>query len=117
MVSLLLIVFLIQLLIHLINTIGASTINELLWLLYQKLPLQSSALAADQLRLRREVLRLKQEMKGISSQDEFARWARVRRQHDRAQGEYDQKSEPPPPPFFPRKVVTLGVLADEMMNV
>ena len=43
--------------------------------------------------LRREVVRLKREMNATSSQDQFAKWAKLRRQHDKALAEYDQKSE------------------------
>lgn len=37
-------------------------------------------------------MRLKREMNGTSSQDEFAKWAKLRRQHDKTLAEYDQKS-------------------------
>jgi len=91
MANLLVIVFLIQLLIHLINTIGATAINDLLWKLYSSLPHTSEAVKT-QTTLRGEVVRLKREMAATSSQDEFAKWARLRRQHDKAMAEYDEKS-------------------------
>lgn len=62
-----------------------------LWQLSAKLPLASSKDAKDQMRLRREVLRLKREMNAISAQDDFARWAKIRRQHDKALAEHDKK--------------------------
>jgi hypothetical protein len=43
-----------------------------------------------QLALRREVLRLKRELAGVSAQDDFARWAKLRRQHDKAVADYDK---------------------------
>lgn len=121
MPSLLLPIFLLQLIIHLLNTVGASTINDLvstlqfllltlsplclslgsglpliwfalqLWHFYTRLPGTSvSHSVSQQRRLRSEVLRLKREMNATSSQDEFARWAKLRRQHDKAQAEYDE---------------------------
>ena len=62
-----------------------------LWTLYSKLPLSSSHDIGDQVRLRRDVVRLKREMAGISAQDEFSRWAKLRRQHDKAEEEYNKK--------------------------
>jgi len=34
---------------------------------------------------------LKKELASISAQDEFSRWAKVRRQHDKAVAEYEKK--------------------------
>jgi len=93
MPSLLVIVFVIQLLIHLVNTIGAAAINETLWNLYCRLPLRSSQSTAEQIRLRNEVVRLKREMAAVSAQDEFTRWAKLRRQHDKALAEHDKTAE------------------------
>jgi len=47
----------------------------------------------EQMRLRREVLRLKREMNAVSAQDEFSKWAKLRRQHDKAMEEHDRKGE------------------------
>ncbi|KAK5715708.1 GET complex subunit get1 [Elasticomyces elasticus] len=93
MVSVLLTVFLLQLAIHLVNTFGAQAVNELvpyhapgresaanttqLWNLYTKLPTPQSKDADESSRLRKEVARLHREMKSISAQDDFAKWARV----------------------------------------
>lgn len=41
-------------------------------------------------RLRAEVVRLKRELNGTSSQDEFAKWAKLRRQHDKAVTQYEE---------------------------
>ncbi|OAP59957.1 hypothetical protein AYL99_04959 [Fonsecaea erecta] len=81
MVSLLVTVFIIQLVCHLILTIGSKPINDL-----------SSKDMQEQLRLRREVLRLKREMNAVSAQDEFSKWAKLRRQHDKAMEEHDKKA-------------------------
>lgn len=45
----------------------------------------------SQAKLRAEVVRLKREMSSTSSQDEFAKWAKLRRQHDKAVAQYDEK--------------------------
>jgi len=93
MISLLLLVLLLQILVYLINTIGAKSINDLAWAAYTRLPISASKLPREQLILRNDVLKLKREMHGTSSQDEFAKWAKIRRQHDKKQAEYDQKTE------------------------
>ena len=68
------------------------TISFQAWLLYTRLPIASARLPREQLALRTEVLKIKREMHATSSQDEFAKWARIRRQHDKKQAEYDEKS-------------------------
>ncbi|KAK2753924.1 GET complex subunit get1 [Arachnomyces sp. PD_36] len=116
MLSLLVVVFLVQLAIYLINTIGASTIDNLvkppwpdvttttrphtrtistpeLWIIYLKLPHQTSRTAREQVKLKREVVQLKREMNATSSQDEFAKWAKLRRRHDKTLEEYEAKNK------------------------
>ncbi|KEF59829.1 uncharacterized protein A1O9_04677 [Exophiala aquamarina CBS 119918] len=46
----------------------------------------------EQVQLRREVVRLKREMNAISAQDDFARWAKIRREHDKALEAHDRKA-------------------------
>ncbi|KAK3069089.1 GET complex subunit get1 [Teratosphaeriaceae sp. CCFEE 6253] len=92
MISVLLLVFLLQLAIHLLNTLGAEAVNELLWTVYTKLPTPQSKDADESAKLRKEVARLHREMKSISAQDDFARWARVRRDHDKVKDKYDNQS-------------------------
>lgn len=89
--TLLFFVFFIQLTLYLINSIGAKTVNEILWQLYIRLPFGTSQNIKEQGRLRRNVVRLKREMAAVSAQDDFARWAKIRRQHDKALAEYDSK--------------------------
>ncbi|EEP80774.1 conserved hypothetical protein [Uncinocarpus reesii 1704] len=93
MASLLIIVFLSHVVTYLINTIGATTVDNLLWLLYLKLPNNTSRTAVEQRRLKGEVVQLKREMKSTSSQDEFAKWAKLRRRHDKAMEEYEAKNK------------------------
>jgi len=83
MPSLLLVVFLVQLAIHLVNTVGAATINSLLWNIYNCLPTPTSKSAQEQRELKRQFLKLRTELNATSSQDEFAKWAKLRRQHDK----------------------------------
>ncbi|MCJ1468637.1 GET complex subunit get1 [Pseudocyphellaria aurata] len=92
MASLLVIVFLLQLLIHLINTLGAPAINNLLWAIYRKISPAINASVTSLPKLRAEVFRLSQEMNSTSSQDEFAKWAKLRRQHDKAVAHYDEQA-------------------------
>ena len=75
------------------KTIIATNAHRQLWILYNKLPTSTSANVEAQTTLRREVVRLKREMNATSSQDEFAKWAKIRRQHDKVLAEYDGKSE------------------------
>ncbi|PYH97581.1 CHD5-like protein [Aspergillus ellipticus CBS 707.79] len=89
MLSLLWTVFFIHVAIYLVNTIGASTIDNLLWLLYLKVPTSTSKKAREQNRLKREALQLKRDMNNTSSQDEFAKWAKLRRRHDKTMEEYE----------------------------
>jgi hypothetical protein len=93
MISLLLLVFLIHLAIHLINTIGSNTIDQLLWMLYLRLPTSISREAREQQKLKHEVVQLKREMNATSSQDEFAKWAKLRRRHDKALEEFEAKNK------------------------
>ena len=42
--------------------------------------------------MKREVLQLKREMNNTSSQDEFAKWAKLRRRHDKSLEEFEAAS-------------------------
>jgi hypothetical protein len=95
MLSLILTIFFVHVAIYLVNTVGASTIDTLLWILYLKLPTSTSKNAREQSRLKREVVQLKREMNNTSSQDEFAKWAKLRRKHDKAMDEYEAMSAYP----------------------
>ena len=97
MISILLLVFLLQLAIHLTNTLGKQTVNDILWQLFTKLPTPQSREAAELAVLGRDVTRLKREMTATSAQDEFAKWAKLRRQHDKAKEKYDAKGTSFPP--------------------
>ncbi|KAH7401641.1 CHD5-like protein-domain-containing protein [Pyrenochaeta sp. MPI-SDFR-AT-0127] len=90
MPSLLLVVFILQLLLHIINTVGASTVNDLLWILYNKLPTPTSGSARKVQALKKEIVRLKRELGNTSPQDNFSKWAKLDRQHNKAMSEYQK---------------------------
>jgi hypothetical protein len=90
MPSLLLVTFLLQLTLHLINTIGTAPINEFLWAAYTTILPSSSESSSKITTLKREVVRLKRELAATSAQDDFAKWAKLRRQHDKAVTDYEK---------------------------
>jgi len=63
-----------------------------LWILYLRLPTSLSKDARKQRELKREVIRLRTEMDSTSSQDEFAKWAKLRRRHDKTLEEFEALS-------------------------
>ncbi|RCI12149.1 hypothetical protein L249_0389 [Ophiocordyceps polyrhachis-furcata BCC 54312] len=83
MLDLVFLIFSIELLAHLLNVIGASRINGLAWTLVNYLPVSTSRAAAQQRQLQAEYLKVRRDLNGTSSQDEFAKWAKLRRQHDK----------------------------------
>ncbi|VDB96410.1 Bgt-2440 [Blumeria graminis f. sp. tritici] len=83
MASLLVTVFLLQLAIHLINTVGASSLNSILWSIWSRLLGLSSNSVAEHDELKLQFLQLRRQLNATSSQDEFAKWAKLRRQHDK----------------------------------
>ncbi|KAE8350353.1 Protein get1 [Aspergillus coremiiformis] len=90
MLSLIWTIFFLHVTIYVVNTVGASTIDSLLWLLYLKLPTSTAKNAREQSRLKHEVVELKRDMNNTSSQDEFAKWAKIKRRHDKTMDEYEQ---------------------------
>ncbi|KAF4119428.1 tail-anchored protein insertion receptor [Geosmithia morbida] len=85
-------VFTIEVVSRLINAIGSTVINDFvrrvfpsspLWTLVNYLPISTSKSAAQQRKLQAEYLKVRAELNATSSQDEFAKWARIRRQHDK----------------------------------
>ena len=67
-----------------------------LWNLYNRLPTPTSKAAADQRRLQKDFLRLRKELNATSSQDEFAKWAKLRRQHDKVLEQLEKTSNDVP---------------------
>jgi hypothetical protein len=61
-----------------------------LWTLYNKFPTPTSSSAQKATKLKRDIVRLKRELGAVSPQDDFARWAKLQRQHDKAMSEYQK---------------------------
>jgi len=112
MPSLLVVIFVVELAVQIINNFGAAAINSLvrecrahalriqrlitvplqLWRIYTSLPTQLSKDYAHQRKLQAEYLAVRKELNGTSSQDQFARWAKLRRKHDTLLEELEKKS-------------------------
>ncbi|KAI5295101.1 GET complex subunit get1 [Ascosphaera acerosa] len=60
------------------------------WSLVVKLPTKTGDTARRRAALKTEVVQLKQQMTATSAQDEFAKWAKLRRKHDKALEQYEQ---------------------------
>ncbi|KAK3683630.1 CHD5-like protein-domain-containing protein [Podospora appendiculata] len=91
MPSLLVVVFVVELVVQLINTIGATTINNLLWRIVQTVPTSLSTEFALQRKRQKDYLDARHALNATSSQDEFAKWAKLRRQHDKLLEELEKK--------------------------
>lgn len=56
--------------------------------------------AAEQRKIQAEYLKIRRELTATSSQDEFAKWAKLRRQHDKVLDQLEKKSTYLAPNFF-----------------
>lgn len=70
-----------------------------LWTAFNYLPISTSKMAAKQRKLQAEYLQVRSQMVATSSQDEFAKWARLRRQHDKLLDEIEMTSQLPCSPI------------------
>jgi tail-anchored protein insertion receptor len=68
----------------------ANTHPRQLWNLYTSLTAPTAT--AEQRDLKARFMKVRTEMNGTSSQDEFARWAKLRRQHDKLLEELEKSS-------------------------
>ncbi|KAI5303748.1 GET complex subunit get1, partial [Ascosphaera pollenicola] len=73
-----------------INTVGTAVLGALEWSVNLKLPTATGRTARRHQELKKEVLHYKQQMTATSAQDEFAKWAKLRRKHDKILDEYEQ---------------------------
>ncbi|KND92648.1 Protein GET1 [Tolypocladium ophioglossoides CBS 100239] len=89
MPTLLFVIFAVELVAHFINAVGAAEINNLLWTLINYLPISTSKAAGEQRKIQAEYLKVRRELNATSSQDEFAKWAKLRRQHDKLLDQLD----------------------------
>ncbi|KAM3558468.1 hypothetical protein MY1884_000963 [Beauveria asiatica] len=83
MPSLLVVIFVVEAVVHVINLVGATVLNDLIWTAINYLPVPTSKTAAEQRKTQAEYLKVRRELNATSSQDDFAKWARIRRQHDK----------------------------------
>lgn len=88
MPPLLLVVFLVELAIQAVNSIGAATISNTLWNLYNYFPSKETA---DHRKLQAECLKVRRELAATSAQDQFAKWGRLDRQHKKMMDELTKK--------------------------
>lgn len=72
-------------------------------MLYNKLPTPSSVSAKRCQVLKKEIVQLKRELGNTSPQDNFSKWAKLDRQHNKAMAEY-QKLGMFAGPCYPRHV-------------
>ncbi|CAK7209095.1 GET complex subunit get1 [Sporothrix bragantina] len=93
MASLMLIVFLVEVAVLVVNSLGAAAISDFLWRIYNLIPSERSGAIAEQRKLQKEYLALRRDLHATSSQDEFAKWARLRRQHDKKLEELEAKKK------------------------
>ncbi|KAF3311535.1 GET complex subunit get1 [Orbilia oligospora] len=70
------------------------SLTPAIWETYTRIiPTRASADAKKLRQQQAEILRIRKEMATISSQDEFAKWAKLRREHDRRAAESEKLSE------------------------
>lgn len=77
--------------VELINNIGAAAINSAIWAIVNALPTKLSSEFAEQRKLQAEYLKVRKDLAATSSQDEFAKWAKLRRQHDKLYEQLEKK--------------------------
>jgi tail-anchored protein insertion receptor len=56
------------------------------------LPSETSKTAAQRQKLQSEYLKVRRDLNATSSQDEFAKWAKLRRQHDKLMDQLEKLS-------------------------
>jgi hypothetical protein len=78
-----LIILAVEVAIVVINAVGVQTINSILWALLSFFPTEASRLSAQRKKTQIEYLKVRRELNATSSQDEFAKWAKLQRQHDK----------------------------------
>ncbi|EGX97104.1 CHD5 domain containing protein [Cordyceps militaris CM01] len=83
MPSLLLVIFAVEVVVHVINLVGATVLNDLIWTAINYLPVPTAKAAAEQRKTQAEYVKVRRDLNTTSSQDQFAKWAKVRRQHDK----------------------------------
>ena len=68
-----------------------------MWNLYLSLPTQTARDLAERKKTQAEFLRVRKELNATSSQDQFAKWAKLHRQHDKLLEQLEKSSTCPVP--------------------
>lgn len=63
-----------------------------LWNLYLALPTETSRQETEKKKLQKDFLTIRRDLNATSSQDQFAKWAKLRRQHDKLMEQLEQMS-------------------------
>ncbi|KAI5809535.1 WRB/Get1 family, partial [Peziza echinospora] len=82
MPSLMITILLLTLLSHILNVLAPTILTDLLWLLYTTFSPPHRALLASHRDLKQKYLTTSTALSKTSAQKEFAKWAKLRRQHD-----------------------------------
>ncbi|KAK4049567.1 GET complex subunit get1 [Microbotryomycetes sp. JL201] len=77
--------------VELVSWIGKDRLSDMLYLPYSRA--FGTAGSSQQRRLRQEILQLRAELAGTSSQDEFSKWAKIRRKLDKAVAELEAANQ------------------------
>ncbi|KAL8336323.1 hypothetical protein RB601_000237 [Gaeumannomyces tritici] len=91
MSSLMVVILALEVAVELINNIGAAAINSAIWAIINALPTKLSTEFAEQRKLQADYLEVRKDLAATSSQDEFAKWAKLRRQHDKLYEQLEKK--------------------------
>src|SRR3569833_1339329 len=76
------------------------SLSTQLWTILTAFPTQLSRDFAEQRKLQQEFLKCRRDLNATSSQDEFAKWAKLRRHHDKLLDQLEKKSTEPYIFFF-----------------
>ncbi|EWG52538.1 hypothetical protein FVEG_11268 [Fusarium verticillioides 7600] len=76
-------IFVVEVVGYIAITLEAAPINNLLWTIINFLPVSTAKAAGEQRKLQADYLKVRRDLNSTSSQDEFAKWAKLRRQHDK----------------------------------
>ncbi|KKA26940.1 hypothetical protein TD95_001058 [Thielaviopsis punctulata] len=93
MPSLMVVILVLEVFVQLINAVGSAKLNSLLWRLLMLFPSEPARMDKEKRALQTKYLAVRKDMQATSSQDEFAKWARLRRQHDKLYEELEKKKQ------------------------
>ncbi|KAG8882049.1 GET complex subunit get1 [Tulasnella sp. 332] len=88
--DLILTIFLLVFLTQLVSWVGTAVLQDLVFSLHQRV--FYGAKATEQRRLKTSILTAKKELSEISAQDQFAKWAKLRRKMDKELADLEKLS-------------------------